>query len=118
MSIQDTLHSERIRNQLKNNMIGVFLNFILPGLGHCYAGKVMFGLIFMLISVVCIFTAFLIVPGIIYLGIWIWTMVAVNRLIKNNNEQILSKELAALNQEEGTKPLANAAENATVNEAN
>ncbi|MGF1723110.1 DUF6677 family protein [Photobacterium nomapromontoriensis] len=93
MSMQETLSAERIRNQLKSKNIGIFLNFILPGAGHLYAGKLLKGILLFITCLICLFTSFLVVPGIIAFVLWLWGMFSVNKDIIAFNDQLLTSQL-------------------------
>ncbi|PKF50012.1 hypothetical protein [Enterovibrio nigricans] len=93
MSYGDTITAERLKNQMKNKVLGIFLNFVLPGVGHMYAGHVMKGIITLVVFIVCMFTAFLIVPGIIGFILWLWGMFSVNKDIIAYNDALFASEL-------------------------
>ncbi|MDO6677079.1 DUF6677 family protein [Shewanella sp. 4_MG-2023] len=93
MSIQDTISHERIRNQMKNKIVGILLSFCFPGAGHMYAGQIMKGVIILVTFTLCVITSFLIVPGLIAMILWGWAMYSVNNLVIEHNDRLLANEL-------------------------
>jgi len=90
----------------KSNGVGIILGFLIPGLGHLYAGKIGKGLLIMFsgiilgtLAIITLLgaisidstgafvgaTIFFIVFPIIYFVIWIWNMYDVNKTIKEYN---------------------------------
>ena len=74
----------------KSTGVGIILSFLLPGLGHLYAGLIGMGLILMVLSMVFIALAFFtfFITLVFYLILWIWGIFNVRQKINEYNEYI------------------------------
>jgi len=51
--MSDAIQQARLQNKLKNPLIALALGLIIPGAGQMYAGSVMWGVINLIIIIVC-----------------------------------------------------------------
>jgi len=63
----------------------MILAFFFGGIGLAYAGRVGLGVVLFIVEVICAFIAFLVIPGIIAIIIWIVAIVMTYNTIKENN---------------------------------
>ena len=70
----------------KSMVLGIILWFFLGGIGLAYAGRVGLGIALFIIEIVCAFLAFLIIPAIIAIIVWIVALYLTYKAIKENNE--------------------------------
>lgn len=69
----------------KSMVLGLILWFFLGGIGLAYAGRVGLGIVLFIVELVCGLLAFLIIPGIIAIIVWIIALVMTYNAIKENN---------------------------------
>ena len=81
---QPNYNQNRPLNQ-KSKAVGIILNLILVGLGYAYVGKWGEGIAIFAIYILCILFSFLIIPGIIAIILWIYTLIKTNEMIDNYN---------------------------------
>ena len=60
----------------KHPALAAFLSFLLPGLGQIYTGKIMMGIMLVIIAVILstITTIFTIFTGILYIIVWLYAI--------------------------------------------
>ncbi|MEA5037252.1 hypothetical protein SDC9_32714 [bioreactor metagenome] len=76
----------RVVTGKKSMILGLILWFFLGGIGLVYAGRVGLGIALFIIQIICAFIAFLIIPAIIAILVWIAVLVLTYNAIKENNE--------------------------------
>ncbi|GAK83089.1 TM2 domain containing protein [Vibrio ponticus] len=54
--MNDTIKQARLQNKMKNPVVALVLGFVIPGAGQMYAGSVMWGVINLLLIIVCAIT--------------------------------------------------------------
>lgn len=75
-------NSQRMqRYHQKNKTVGFILGLVLPGVGYCYIDQWEKGIILFLSACICFLLQWLIFPIIILLGIWIYSLVDVDKKI-------------------------------------
>ena len=68
------------RNQ-KSKALGLILNFFVVGLGYAYVDKWGEGIVFFVANALCLLFSFLIIPFIIAIILWIYTLYKTNEMI-------------------------------------
>lgn len=69
----------------KSKVVGIILNIILVGLGYAYVGKWGEGIVIFVVYILCVLFSVLIIPGIIAIILWIYTLIKTNEMIDNYN---------------------------------
>lgn len=69
----------------KNKTVGFIIGLILPGAGYCYIDQWEKGIILFLISIICFLLQWLLFPILILVGIWIYSLVDVDKKIELYN---------------------------------
>jgi TM2 domain-containing membrane protein YozV len=72
--------------EIKSTGLGILLSFLLPGLGHLYAGKINKGLVILIVYVIMWAASYFIIPLFVAFILWIWAMVDVYGIIKEYND--------------------------------
>lgn len=75
-------NSHRIQQyHQKNKTVGFIIGLVLPGVGYCYIDQWEKGIILFLSAFICFLLQWLIFPIIILIGIWIYSLVDVDKKI-------------------------------------
>lgn len=77
-----------VRNQ-KNAGLAAVLSFLIIGLGQIYNGEIAKGLILLVVSYLCIALAFLIIPLIVGIVLWIYAIYDAYDTAKKINEGLI-----------------------------
>lgn len=77
-----------VRNE-KNAGLAAVLSFLIIGLGQIYNGEIAKGLILLIVSYLCIALAFLIVPLIVGIILWIYAIYDAYDTAKKINEGLI-----------------------------
>lgn len=74
----------------KSAGLALVLSFLFSGLGQIYNGQISKGIVMLVVYLICAFTTFLIIPGLILLVLWIYGMIdAYNTAKKINDGEIV-----------------------------
>ena len=78
----------------KEPIVSVILSFVFPGLGQFYNGQSTKGIYFIILAVVSIILTVILIGGLIYLLIWLWSIIdAYNSAEKFNRGEFVEDKL-------------------------
>lgn len=78
----------------KEPIVSVILSFVFPGLGQFYNGQSTKGVYFIILAVVSIILTVILIGGLIYLLIWLWSIIdAYNSAEKFNRGEFVEDKL-------------------------
>ena len=86
--MNDAIETARLQNNLKNPIVALALGFFIPGAGQMYAGSVMWGVLALIVTIVCAITVILSPISFI---IWIVSLIFGYKGTKKANEQFLNE---------------------------
>lgn len=81
---QANYNQNRPQNQ-KSKAVGIILNIILVGLGYAYVGKWGEGIVIFIVYILCLLFSVLIIPAIIAVILWVYTLFKTNEMIDKYN---------------------------------
>lgn len=81
---QANYNPNRPQNQ-KSKAVGIILNIILVGLGYAYVGKWGEGIVIFIVYILCLLFSVLIIPAIIAVILWVYTLFKTNEMIDKYN---------------------------------
>ena len=78
----------------KEPIVSVILSFVFPGLGQFYNGQSTKGIYFIILAVVSIVLTVILIGGLIYLLVWLWSIIdAYNSAEKLNRGEFVEDKL-------------------------
>lgn len=86
--MSDAIKQARLQNQLKNPVVALALGFFIPGAGQMYAGNVMWGVINLILCIIC---AVSVIASPVALIIWIVSLVLGYKGAKAYNDNMLDQ---------------------------
>tara|TARA_R110000737_G_scaffold294031_1_gene300599 strand:- start:639 stop:914 length:276 start_codon:yes stop_codon:yes gene_type:complete len=84
--MNDVIQQARLQNQLKNPIVALALGFFIPGAAQMYAGKVMWGVINLILVIVFAIT---IIASPIAFILWLVSMFLGYKGAKSFNDKVL-----------------------------
>ncbi|WP_135456967.1 hypothetical protein [Vibrio echinoideorum] len=86
--MNDAIQQARIQNKMKNPMIALLLGFVIPGGAQMYAGSVMWGVVNLILIVVCAIT---VIASPVSFILWIVSLFLGYKGTKAYNDSVLDK---------------------------
>ncbi|MGS0827017.1 hypothetical protein ACVBIO_14495 [Shewanella sp. 0m-8] len=84
--MNDNIQQARLQNNMKNPIVALILGFFIPGAGQMYAGSVMWGVINLILIIICAIT---IVASPVSFILWLVSLFLGYKGTKQFNDRVL-----------------------------